>query len=184
MSEIWYTATRKFDPSIGGDWISYFNWANIPQLEEVISLDPTHRPQELCQLVDADWEYNIHKDYLTTYFRDLAYLIERFAGKLDVVNILAVCLEPSSDVLETFKDDRFVFQGYDLVGKGDVSAITNCGGFDKAFQAKDISKVGLFDSYRFAREVQKRLRQHYPFEPHAKCELWTIWKMISNTSPP
>jgi hypothetical protein len=179
MSEIWFTATKKFDPSLDEEWAKYYEWANIPQLKAIVSLDITHRPQDLWELVDSDWEYNIHKDFLITFFWDLDYLLKRFAEQRDSINILAVCLEPSSDARELFQDPRFAFQGYDLVGNGDVSAINNCGGFDLAFQTSDISEVGLFDSYELAREVQDRLRQHYPDEPHARCELWAIWRVSS-----
>jgi len=179
MSGIWYTATRKFDPSIGEEWIKYRDWAKIPQLKELISLDTTQRSPELWHLIDSDWEYNIHKDGLISFFWDLAYLCQRFENKRAEVNILAVCLEPSFEVRDSFKDRRFAFQGYDLIGEGDISAISNCGGFEQAFQTGDISEVGLFDTYAFARQVQKRLRQHYPTEPHADCEVWAIWKMIS-----
>ena len=178
MSGIWFTAANKFDPSLGEEWVKYYDWAKIPQLKEVISLDTTHRPQELWKLIDSDWQYNIHQDYLIAFFWDLEYLLQRFASKRDEVNILAVCLEPSFEVREVFKDSRFEFQGYDLLGEG-VSAIHNCGGFDEAFQTSDFSEVGLFSSYNFAREVQKRLRQHYPSEVHADCELWAIWNMTS-----
>ena len=177
MSRIWFTAAEKFDPFCGEVWERYYAWANIPQLKEVVSLDTTHRPKELLKLLDSDWDYNIHQDFLITFFWDLDYLLKRVAGRRDRINILAACLEPSSDAREWLNDPRFVFQGYDLVGEGDISAISNCGGFDLAFQASDVSQVGLFDSYAFARKVQERLRQHYPAEPHASCELWAIWRM-------
>jgi len=150
-----------------------------PQLKELITLDTTHRIPELWELIDSDWEFNIHKDYLISFFWDLDYLLKRFSGLTDGLNILGVSLEPSFEVADTFGGDRFDFQGYDLIGEGDISAISNCGGFDEAFQSSDVSPVGLFESYAFARAAQKRLRQHYPSEPHADCDLWAIWKMKS-----
>jgi hypothetical protein len=179
MSEIWYTAQKKFDPSLGKEWGKYQDWAKIPQLTELISLDTTYRPQELWDLVPSDWQHNIHQDYRIAFFTNLDYLLERFSNKHDSINILAISLEPTLDVQEIFKDGRFVFMGYDLTGKGDVSAITNCGGFDKAFQNSDISPHGLFTSFSFARKVQKLLVEYYPDEYHAHCELWAIWKMAS-----
>ena len=179
MSGIWYTATMKFDPSRGAAWVSYYEWAKIPPLRELVTLDTTHRAEELWVLIEPDWTYNIHKDYLIAFFWNLDYLLQRFENKRDNVNILAVCLEPSFEVREIFKDSRFEFQGYDLIGEGDISAINNCGGFDDAFQTSDISEVGLFSTYILAREAQRLLRQHYPSEHHADCELWAIWKMSS-----
>ena len=177
MSGIWFTVTEKFSPLQGVKWDKYCEWAKIPQLKEVISLGADHRAEELLDLIESDWGYNIHMDYLIGFFWDLDYLLERFSDRIKEVNILAVSLEPSSDVRNFFDDVRFSFQGYDLAGTGDFSAITNCGGFDKAFQTSDISEVGLFDSYSFARDVQKRLRKYYPNEPeHADTDLWAIWK--------
>jgi hypothetical protein len=177
MSGIWFTVTEKFSPKNGAEWDEYYAWANIPQLKEVISIGANHKAKELWDLIAADWDYNIHMDYLITFFWDLNYLLERFSARLNEVNILAVSLEPSQDVCDVFDDARFSFQGYDLAGTGDFSAITNCGGFDKAFQANDISEIGLFNSYSFARDVQKRLRKYYPNDPdHADTELWAIWK--------
>ena len=180
MSGIWFTATKIFGPSLGEEWGKYCDWANLPQLREIISLDGTHQAEELSELVDSDWQYNIHMDYLTSFFWDPDYFLHRFAHKLGELNILAVCLEPSYDVRDSFPDRRFEFQGYDLIGGG-MSAINNCGGFEQAFQPGDVSDVGLFSRYRFAREVQQRLRQYYPGEPHTDCELWAIWKMISQS---
>ncbi len=177
MSEIWFTAIKKFDPSVGEEWQKFFSRAQIPQLKEVISLDSSLRPQELWELIESDWQHNIHEDYRIAFFKDLDYLLKRFSEKRGSVNILAVCLEPLFDVRETFQDHRFIFQGYDLVGKGDVSAITNCGGFDKVFQSSDISAVGLFDAFDFAKQTQKQLVEYYPDEYHASSELWAIWKM-------
>ncbi len=179
MSGVWFTATKKFDPSIGEEWAKYYDWARIPQIKEVISLDSARRPPELWNLIDTDWDHNIHQDYLIAFFWDLDYLLGRFSNKRDSINILAVCLEPSFEVREMYQDSRFEFQGYDLVEAGSVSAISNCGGFDKAFEASDISEVGLFDTYIFARKTQGLLRKHYPSEHHADCELWAIWKMKS-----
>src|SRR3990172_4293562 len=98
MSGIWFTATKKFDPSLGTEWVNYVNWAKIPQLKELITLDTTHRAEELRELVDADWDFNIHKDYLVSFFWDLDYLLKRFSSNRDSVNILGVCLEPSFEV--------------------------------------------------------------------------------------
>src|SRR5512143_3381966 len=106
MSGIWFTATKRFDPSRGDEWVKYYEWAKIPQLREIVSLDSTHQPQELQELLDSDWQYNIHLVYLTAFFWDLDYLLQRFDTQRSKVNILAVCLEPSFEVRETFQDDR------------------------------------------------------------------------------
>ncbi|MBI9051643.1 MAG: hypothetical protein JEZ00_19625 [Anaerolineaceae bacterium] len=177
--EIWYTTTEKFDPSWGTTWDKYIEWIKLSQLVEVISLCSFHHPDELYELIDEDWKYNIHQDYRISYFTDLNYLLKRFSGKQNRTNILAVCLEPEFDVRDSLSDSRFVFQGYDLVGKGDPSAITNCGDFDGAFRKSDVSSLGLFDSFDFAKDVQNHLNTIFPISEHTNTELWAIWKLIS-----
>jgi hypothetical protein len=179
MAEIWYTASEKFDPAHGAEWAGYFEWAKIPQLRELISLDTMRRTPELNHLNAADWEHNVQQNYLTHFFRDLDYLLERLNHIRGEINILAACQEPEFEMRGVLKDPRFEFAGYDLIGFGDISAITNCGGFDQAFQTADISGVGLFDTFELARQVQDRLRRYYPNEHHADCDVWAIWRMTS-----
>ncbi len=178
MSGIWCTAIEKFDPSVDIVWEKYQSWAKIPQLRERVSLDHNLRPKALWDLIDTDWAHNIHHDYLIAFFWDLDYLLKRFENNRDKLNILAVCFEPSFEVRESLKDSRFEFQGYDLVEPGDPSAITGRVELDKAFKISDISEVGLFSTYAFAREVQKLLDKHY-LQEIAHCDLWAIWKMIA-----
>jgi hypothetical protein len=176
--EVWFTAREKFDPSNGDTWVKYVQWAKLPQLKEVISLDTVLCPSVFKELTEEDWNHNIHQNHRISYFSDLDYVIGRVGNQRDSVNILAVAFEPESDPSEAFGDERFVFCGYDLIDKGsDVSALTNCGGFDMAFSRPDISSVGLLEDYALAREVQERLRRHYPEEPHADCALWALWRL-------
>jgi hypothetical protein len=108
----------------------------------------------------------------------LDYVVSRVSDQSDSVNILAVVFEPKSNPMKAFNDERFAFCGYDLLDEGsDTSALTNCGGFDKAFSGSDVSSVGLLEDYAFAKKVQKRLLRHYPEEPHADCALWAIWRL-------
>jgi hypothetical protein len=135
-------------------------------------------PSVIEQLSAEDWQHNAQADCLTEFFTDVDYLLGRLAGR-SAHHVLAAIREPLPQEIQTAPDNRFVFQGYDLIerpGRG-ISALTNCGGFDLAFKPTDISAVGLFDEYAFARTVQQRLREYYPDESHADCYLWAIWKM-------
>ncbi len=179
MEEIWYTASERFDPSLGDEWAKYVAWANLPQLKECLSLDGTHRPKELSHPTDEDWKHNVHRNYCISYFWDLDYLLQRFEHRRGELNILAFTLDPPFEVRDLSMDPRFEFQGYDLMDIYEISAISNCTGFDEAFQRSDVSPVALFDTYDFARQAQKRLQEHYPDEHHAYCDVWAIWKMVS-----
>src|SRR5512146_947479 len=125
MEDIWYTAMDKFDPSLGDEWIRYVEWAQLPQLTECISLDGTHRPHELTELIPSDWDHNVQRDYCISYFWDVEYVLERFAHRRQQVNILAILFDPPFEVRDLRPHARFTFQGYDLIDMYQISAITN-----------------------------------------------------------
>lgn len=178
MSNIWYIAVQQFGPSSGKKWDEYLEWSKLSQLNELISLDIMLCPPIIERLSDEDWQHNVHADYLIDFFTDLEYLLERLASHIGH-NVLAVIREPTPEQIQTSTDERFSFQGFDLIeqpGCG-ISAIVNCGGFNQSFKPTDVSAIGLFDNYEFARTVQQRLQEHYPNEIHAYCCLWAIWKM-------
>ena len=67
--------------------------------------------------------------------------------------------------------------GYDLVDiQSSASALTNCGGFPKAFSNGELSEKGLLRSQERARQVQAELRLQYPDDIHANCHLWAIFR--------
>lgn len=62
--------------------------------------------------------------------------------------ILAVVKEPELDCSVAIQLEGFQFCGYDLVEDFTrISALTNCGGFDKAFSACEISRYGLIEDF-------------------------------------
>jgi hypothetical protein len=178
MSEIWYTARAKFDPGHGPAWDQYLQWVQLPQLTELLTLDIVLCPEIIQELTPEDWEHNVHQDHRLFYFRDLDYLLGRLAGVAQPFNLLAVIWEPPAPCHDYLADPRFQFTGYDLVEEATgISALTNCGGFPLAFPNQDLSPLGLLPDYDLAKAVQARLRQHYPNEHHAQCDLWGIWQM-------
>ena len=128
-------------------------------------------------MVAEDWQYNVQEDNKVFLFRDLDYLLSRVAD-YDQVNILAVMQNPAADDVRSIADPRFVFRGFDLVERGgEISALVNCGGFEKAFAPTDLSDSGLLLDHAKALNVQKLLRSEYPDEHHADCDVWAIWQM-------
>lgn len=172
-----FTAVQRFDPDDGDRWRDYIHWSGLTHLREVVSLDFLLCPNCIGDLVPEDWEYNVQEDFRLHLFRDAGYVCHRTQGK-DRVQILALMQNPTEDDLSTFTDSRFQFCGFDLVElQTGISALVNCGGFDKAFLAIELSDCGLLPEFSKASEVQKRLRSEYPEEPHANCDMWAIWKM-------
>jgi len=177
MVEPWYIAVESFDPSWGDNWAGYFRGARLTQLVEVITLDCGLCPHLTHDLRPEDWQHNVHEDYATCFFHDLDYLLKRVAG-IEKVNILAAVRNPSQECSHAFSDPRFVFKGYDLIDvEGATSALTNCGGFPLAFRNDELSNCGLIVPFARAKEVQSALRQNYPDEHHADCDVWALWKM-------
>jgi hypothetical protein len=173
----WYAAVEAFGPTSGDSWDSYVRESGLKQLTQVITLDDILCPNIITELTPEDWENNVSEDYEIFYFRNLDYLLKRI-GNLEGVNILALIRNPDEECSNQSIGDDFVFQGYDLIEVvGSNSALTNCGGFDKAFDNNELSSVGLLSTLKRASEVQNLLLKNYSDEPHANCDVWAIWKM-------
>ena len=179
-----YSAVKRFDPACGEPWQKYIEWSGLTQLREAVSLDGILCPTVFQELIAEDWQHNVQEDFKITLFHDLDYVVRRVAGD-DRVSILALMQNPTDTEVRSFTDPRFAFRGFDLVELGTgISALVNCGGFDKAFSDADLSDCGLLTDHAKALSVQNLLRAEYPDEPHADCDLWAIWqrKMEPNFS--
>lgn len=175
--EFWFVAVERFEPDYTERWVNYVEFARLPQCTEVVSLDNMLCPSIINELNEEDWQHNIHEHFRTKFFRNLDYLCQRVKGYPNV-NILSVVFEPQCDMKHSLADNRFTFYGYDLIEEGSgISAINNCGGFEKAFTNAEVSSYGLIENYERAKEIQQQLLVHYPDEIHAYCDLWAIWRL-------
>jgi hypothetical protein len=171
-----FTAVEKFGPA-EKSWDKYIQWSKLTHLTEVVSLDGCLCPNAIKELAAEDWQHNVQENFKTSLFVDLDYLLSRVQGRQNL-NILAVAHEPEVEGSELFADARFEFCGYDLTElETGISALTNCGGFDLAFRASELSNLGLLKTLSQAGRVKSLLREHYPKESHAQCDLWAIWRM-------
>ena len=177
MIDPWYTAVEPFDHTFGEKWTKYIDWSGLTQLKELVSFDGCLCPNIIKELKAEDWKCNIQEDFVIFFFTDLDYLLKR-VDKMKRVNILAAVRNPQSECGNAFSDPMFEFKGYDVVDVcADISALTNCGGFPKAFQNEELSDVGLVPSLERAVEINCSLQEHYPGESHADCDVWELWKM-------
>ncbi len=173
-----YSAVKRFDPACGEEWQRFIAWSGLTQLREAITLDGILCPSILRELTAEDWEHNVQEDFKIHLFLDLDHVLKRVAGD-EQVNVLAVMENPTT-MHVAFDDPRFVFRGFDLLDvHGDISALVNCGGFDKAFSNAELSEFGLITSHRRASEIHQALREQYPEEHHALCDVWAIWQMVA-----
>lgn len=175
---ILYTAVKRFAPDCREDWGKYIEGSGLTQLREVVSLDGLLCPNLVDEIRDSDWEFLEGIDSKYQYFTDVDYLLKRLNG-ISGYNLLTVCKSPDEKDLKSFSDSRFTFCGFDLAERdgGAISALVNCGGFPEAFDNTELSECGLLTELDRANEVRRLLRQKYPREHHAYCDVWALWKM-------
>jgi len=182
MSFIGYAAIKRFVPQSEG-WQKFVEWAQLPQITRVMSLDYwCELPKAAQQMTDEDWKHVVPSEFAAqfSYFDNADYLIERMKGVAEC-DIVGVVEEPDSPFPHGFKDDRFEFKGYDLFD-GLVSVLTNCGGYPDCFCNDELNEFGLLPTWERAVEVQTKLQELYP-DDHADCAaVWAMWLMRTEAS--
>jgi hypothetical protein len=171
----WFVATEKFDKS-DASWAKYIAWSGLEQLDEIVSLDSSLCPTVLPDIKPEYWNHIVNEDFMLHFFTDLDYL----RGEISAIlrrNFLCVFRNPAAHPSASHVPEGFEFIGYDLLDKDSgTSALTNCGGFPKAFSNNELSEKGLLTGYERSRSVQDSLIREYPGEHHADCHLWAIFR--------
>jgi hypothetical protein len=172
-----FIATERFDPSDGDKWQKYCDWAKIPGLVEVVSLDGLLCKHLIQQFQTEDWSHIVNEDFRLDYFYHLDYLLRRVEG-IHRRNILGLYRNPEAHVATPPASRKFEFIGYDLIEEHtQISALTNCRGFPDVFRNEELNRCGLIESFDRASEVRRLLAERHPEEAHAQCELYAIWRM-------
>lgn len=171
-----FIVTERFDPGRGESWSCYIAWSGLGQLTELVSLDQILCPSLVKEIRDEDWPHIVNEDFMLRYFTDLDYLLTR-CGDVQGGNLLCVFRNPARQPCAPAGRHDFRYEGCDLVDvQGDVSALSNCGGFPLAFSNGELSNHGLLASLERAQQVQRALRERYPDEPHADCDVWAVFR--------
>ena len=155
-----YIATERFEPSDSKHWRSYAEWAKIPALAEVVGLDSSLCRHLVRELMDEDWDHIVKEDFRLDYFLHLDYLLTRVAH-IPRRNILGLYRNPDQHITEPPGSQDFVFPGSanSLRRRTQISALTNCGGFPKAFLNEELNQRGLISGFQpMRRDVQRLLR--------------------------
>jgi hypothetical protein len=172
-----FIATRKFDASAGAAWVDYVRWAKIPGLIEVVSLDGLLCPPVIANPGDEDWRYISPALGGIIFFSDVEYLIRRTADTLRK-NVLGLYKNPVSHIAAAPCSRACEFLGYDLIEDETlISALTDCGGFPETFSNEELNPYGLISSFDRAAQVHQLLPRNHPDEPHARCELYALWRL-------
>jgi hypothetical protein len=172
----WYTATEPFSPTAKpADWRTYVAASGLDQLEEVVSLDVLLCPPILREVKAEYWPHIVNEDFMLQFFTDLQFMLGE-VRRVKSKNVLCVFRNPEYAPSQP-GNGAWEFIGYDLVDVyGGNSALTNCGGFPKAFSNAELSSKGLLRSLDRAREVQQALRAQYQEDPHANCHVWAVFR--------
>ena len=172
-----YMATERFGPAAEG-WAKYLEWAKIPNLKEVVSLDGMLCPPLIEHFNDEDWDHTVQIGERVE-FSDLPYLLKRIEGRHPRNVLLAIRNPNSRDAVEP--QSAWSFVGFDLIEDlTRISALVNCGGFPESFKNEELNEFGLIASRDRAAEIQIALRTNNPNEPHAACEIYQLWRLIEN----
>jgi len=177
MTEPLYIAKERFDPASGETWDKYVQWAKIPGLTEIVSLDTCLCPRLLNEVLDEDWAHIVNVNFRLDYFCHLDYLLKRI-GDTPRRNIFGLYRNSNSHIVEPPPGGDFSFIGYDLIEEAtQISALNNCGGFPLAFRNEELNQYGVLATFDRAAEVRQELKAKYPEESHADCELYAIWRL-------
>jgi hypothetical protein len=177
VTEPLFIATERFDPTDGEKWRKYFEWAKIPTLIEVVSLDCLLCNHLVKEFTDEDWNHIVNANFRLDYFYHLDYLLNRVSDKLRR-NILGLYRNPEKHIPQAPAPGDFRFMGYDLIDEQtQISALTNCGGFPDVYSNEELNSVGLISQFERASEVERLLAEKHPKEAHAQCEMYAIWRL-------
>jgi hypothetical protein len=177
-----FIATERFDPSDGEKWQAYCQWAKIPGLVEVVSLDRILCAHLIKEFQEEDWHHIVCEDFRLDYFFHLDYLKQR-VQHVPRRNILGLYRSPEVHIAAAPAAGDFGFVGYDLIEEQtQISALTGCGGFPDVFRNDELNRFGLVDGFERACEMRRLLAERHPEEPHAVCEMYAIWRL--NESEP
>jgi hypothetical protein len=175
-----FIATERFDQSDGEKWQKYYEWAKIPGLVEVVSLDTLLCKHLIKKFRNEDWRHIVNEDSRLDYFYHLDDLKQRIQG-VPRRNVLGLYRNPETHIGVAPAPGGFNFVGYDLIEEQtQVSALTNCGGFPDVFCNQELNRFGLIDSFDRACEIRGLLVERHPEEPHAQCEMYAIWRLTES----
>jgi hypothetical protein len=172
-----FAAHERFGPFSGDSWTNYVNWSGLIHLTELVSTDNLLCPSVINELVDSDWDYNIHADCCTHFFREWQYLKRRIGYDRQLHNILGLTEEPSSLAVAP---DEFEFSGFDILDSyNDISVLTNCGGFPEVFKNSELNQFGLLNEIARANSIANALRELYPDDAHcSECRVWSLCRYV------
>jgi hypothetical protein len=166
-----------YNPEIDG-WDEYIIWSKLSHLSEVAGLDYMLN-EDLVKVDEGNEDYWEHVYWFDSTLSGLYKTPEFVLANIkstEKFNFLAVLVEPDQDCNGIVLED-YEFIGYDLLDLYfEISALTNCGGFDETFLPGDLNSFGLIDDFNKAYDIANRLYENNPEEDHANTNVIAIWR--------
>lgn len=170
-----FAAREKFSPETHPDgWQGYVEFSGFRHIRELVSADSILCGDVITELVDEDWDHNIHADNRILLFTDCNYLLQRSGIDPAIHNILAILERPEQNCENV--PSNFETCGFDILDSYDsVSVLTNCGQHPGIFDPNEVNEFGLLPNLERANEIAATLRKEFPDENHCRdCRVWLI----------
>lgn len=177
MSEWLYTIRERCTPETQEGWEGYLAFSGFTHITELVTLDSMMCPAIIIDLVDEDWNHNVHEDCRITFFRDTEYLLNR--QPLDPLRHQLLAIVECPDGTECVPVG-FTPCGFDIMDSDfGNSTLTNCGPVPEAFDASTVNTFGPLSDIETAIEVRDKMRRQQPDDPHlGDCEVWQIARRL------
>jgi len=174
---MFYACRERFDVDDGERWVEFLGWLGRDDLRRVVTLDSMLCPSLIPMESDEAWGFALCEQHMPDVFTDLDFVL-RQAASFPRHMVLAAAREPSEGDVSGFSHPDFEFAGFDLFDTACIaSALLNCGGSPEVFSATELSeKTGLIMSRDRAFEIRDRMLELNPYEPHADCHVWALWR--------
>ena len=167
-----YSAQERLTASDAA-WQKYIDWSGRTSAIEIVTFDGMLCSSAIDELIDEDWQHNIHADNMVYFFSEYEYLLKRISFDPAKHNILELTQRPDCNAVPT---ECFNFCGYDIMDSDDsISVLLNCGEFPGIFSPGDTNSLGLLDKLDDANRIANNIRMANPGEHHCKdCRVWGI----------
>jgi hypothetical protein len=179
VANIGYRVVQRFSPDTVPDWARFVQFSGLAHVHKVVGLDSLLCPDLRPERSDEDWNHTVMPEFVNGLYDTPEYALARLGGGFSSSShqLLAVVREPDAASLCKVELAGFDFLGLDLIEEEtEISALTNCGGFDGAIAPDALNEFGLFSQLVDAESLRDALRTDFQMEPHANCTIWAVWR--------
>lgn len=180
-ANIGYRVVQRYSPDTIPDWAKFVRFSGLAHVHEVVGLDSLLCAQLRPERSDEDWKHAVMPEFVDGLYDAPEYALARLGGEFSSQShqLIAVARDPDTAGLRAVELAGFDFLGLELIEEEtEISALTNCGGFDGAVAPDALNEFGLVSQLVDAQALLDALRSAFPLEPHANCKVWAVWRCL------